>query len=126
MNGLVIRWLVNAVALWLTSEVISGIQVTGLGPLLLAAVVLGVLNAVLRPILLLATLPINILTLGLFTFLLNGFLLKLVSGLVPGFSVHGFWAAVFGALLLSLFSFLLSLFVSDRGRIEYVYVERRG
>jgi putative membrane protein len=126
MNGLFIRWIVNAAALWLTSEAISGIQVSGIGPLLLAAVVLGILNAVLRPVLLLLTLPINILTLGLFTFVLNGFMLKLASGLVPGFDVHGFWASVFGALLLSFFSFLLSLFVSDRGRVEYVHIERRA
>jgi len=126
MNGLFIRWIVNAAALWLTSAVIDGVQVSGIGPLLLASVVLGVLNAVVRPVLLLLTLPINVLTLGLFTLVLNGFMLKLASGLVPGFSVQGFWAAVFGALLLSFFSFLLSLFVSDRGRVEYVYIERRG
>jgi putative membrane protein len=123
MPGFLLRWILNAIALWLTSMVVSGIHVSGPLSLLLAAMVLGMLNAVLRPALLLLTLPINLLTLGLFTFLINGFMLKLTGTLVPGFQVVGFWAAVLGAILLSLLSFLLSLFVTDSGRVQYIHIE---
>ncbi|MBI1813886.1 MAG: phage holin family protein [Deltaproteobacteria bacterium] len=124
MRGLVIRWLVTAFALWLTSLVVSGIQFHRMGAVFVAAVVLGIFNAFLRPLVLIFTLPINLLTLGLFTFVINGFMLWLTSEVVKGFEVHGFWSAVFGALLLSVFSLALSAFVSDSGRIQYIYVER--
>lgn len=124
MRGLVIRWLTTAFALWLTSLIVQGIEVDGVLPLFFAAIVLGVFNAVLRPLVLFVTFPINLLTLGLFTLVINGAMLKLTSDVVRGFSVHGFWSAVIGAVLLSAFSFALSLFVSDSGRIEYLYVER--
>lgn len=124
MRGLVIRWLTTAFALWLTSLVVQGIEVDGILPLFFAAVVLGIFNAVLRPFVLFVTFPINLLTLGLFTWVINGAMLKLTGDVVRGFSVHGFWSAVLGALLLSVFSFALNLFVSDAGHIEYLYVER--
>jgi putative membrane protein len=114
----------NSVALWLTSLLISGIVVDGVFPLFVAALVLGALNTFLRPLLLVATLPINLLTLGLFTFVVNGLILWMTGSVVAGFHVAGFWSAVGGALLLSLISLALNAFVSDRGRIEYVYVER--
>ena len=123
MHGLPLRWLLNALALWLTSLVITGIRVSNPLSLLVAALVLGVLNAVLRPILLLLTLPINLLTLGLFTLLINGFMLKLTGTVVAGFEVHGFWSAVLGALLLSFFSFFLSVFIADTGHIHYTRIE---
>ena len=124
MHGLLIRWALTSVALWLTSRLISGIVVEGLLPLVLAAIVLGFVNAIVRPLVLVLTLPLNILTLGLLTFVINGAMLKLTAGMVPGFRVEGFWSAVGGALLLSVISFLLSLFISDAGRVEYIYVER--
>ena len=124
MNGLVIRWVLTSVALWLTSRLVSGIVVDGVLPLVLAAIVLGFVNAIVRPLVLVLTLPFNILTLGLLTFVINGAMLKLTAGMVPGFRVEGFWAAVGGAILLSVISFLLSLFISDAGRVQYIYVER--
>jgi len=124
MRGLVIRWVVTAAALWLTSLVVRGIQVDGIGPLFFAAVVLGIFNAVLRPLVLFFTLPINLLTLGLFTFVINGAMLKLTGDVVRGFSVTGFWSAVVGALLLSAFSFAINLFISDTGQVQYLYLER--
>jgi len=124
MRGLLFRWVLNAVALWLTSVVISGIVVEGVFSLLIAALVLGALNTFLRPLLLVATLPINLLTLGLFTFVINGLMLWMTGSFVPGFHVAGFWSAVGGALILSLISLVLNVFVSDRGRVEYVYIER--
>jgi putative membrane protein len=122
MWGLLLRWIVNALGLWMTSAIVSGIHVSGPLPLFFAALVLGILNAVLRPTLLILTLPINLLTLGLFTLLINGLMLRLTGVVVSGFHVEGFWAALAGALLLSFFSFLLSLFVADSGRIQYLRI----
>jgi putative membrane protein len=124
VRGLVIRWVVTAFALWLTSLIVKGIQVDGIAALFFAAVVLGIFNAVLRPLVLFATFPINLLTLGLFTFVINGAMLKLTGDVVRGFSVTGFWSAVIGALLLSAFSFALNLFINDTGHLQYLYVER--
>jgi putative membrane protein len=124
MRGLIIRWIVTAVALWLTSLIVNGIEVNGILSLFFAAVVLGIFNAILRPLVLVITFPINLLTLGLFTLVINGLMLKLTSDVVRGFTVTGFWSAVIGALLLSAISFALNLFINDAGRIEYLYVER--
>ncbi|ABZ83275.1 integral membrane protein [Heliomicrobium modesticaldum Ice1] len=108
MNSLILRWLFNTLALVLAALFIPGIKVAGIVPALFAALLLGVVNAVIRPIILVLTLPINLLTLGTFTLVINGLMLWMVSGLVRGFEVSGFGAAFFGALLLSLFSTLLS------------------
>jgi putative membrane protein len=124
MPGLLIRWALNAFALWLTSQLLGGIHIEGAASLFFAALVLGVLNAILRPLLLIITLPINLLTLGLFTLVINGVMLQLAAAAVRGFSIDGFWSAVLGALVLSIISFLLNLFIADSGRIQYIYVER--
>jgi putative membrane protein len=126
MIGLLLRWLLVALALFLTSVLIPGVHADSAGSLLVAALVLGILNAVLRPLLIILTLPINLLTLGLFTLVINGGMLKLTSMAVPGFVVSGFWSAVFGALVLSFTSFLLNLFVTDSGRIAHIRVELRS
>ena len=122
MKGLLIRWLINAGALWLIALMIKGIEVQSVLAALVAAAVLGIINAILRPIFILLTLPINILTLGLFTFLLNGFMLYLAGTLVRGFEVHGFWAPVFGALILSIVSALTTAFLSDDGRFQRIHI----
>ena len=116
--GFLVRLFLNALALLIVSTVIPGIEVRGVLPALSAAFFLGVVNAVVRPVLVILTLPLTIMTLGLFIPLLNAALLKLVSLMIQGFEVHGFWSAVFGAILLSLISGLLSLFINDRGRVE--------
>ncbi|MGH7822407.1 MAG: phage holin family protein [Candidatus Binatia bacterium] len=123
LAALALRWLVNALALWLTSIVMPGIETAGVAPTLLAALVLGILNALLRPILVFLTLPITILTLGLFTLVINAAMLMLTARLVDGFAVSGFVAAFFGALVLSIISVMLSLVAPGRGaaRIEIVY-----
>ena len=123
--GFLIRLCLNAVALLIVSTVIPGIEVKGVLPALSAAFFLGLVNAVVRPIILILTLPLTIVTLGLFIPLINAFLLKLVSLMIQGFEVHGFWSAVFGALLLSLVSGLLSFFINDRGRVEVVVHRQR-
>jgi len=126
MRGLAIRWITTAFALWLTSLIVKGITVDGIVPLFFAAVVFGIFNAILRPLVLVITFPINLITLGLFTFVINGLMLKLTGDVVRGFSVQGFWSAVVGALLLSAISFALNLFINDTGKVEYLYVERIG
>lgn len=113
MNSLILRWLLNTLALAVSAWMIPGIQVEGIIPALFSALVLGVINAVIRPIVILFTLPINILTLGLFTLVINGLMLWMVSGLVSGFEVSGFWAAFFGAIVLSVISTVLSWFVRE-------------
>ncbi|MGB4780572.1 phage holin family protein [Candidatus Methylomirabilis sp.] len=118
--GFLVRLFLNALALLLVSTVIPGIEVRGVLPALSAAFFLGVVNAVVRPVLVILTLPLTIITLGLFIPLLNAALLKLVSLMIQGFEVHGFWSAVFGAILLSLISGLLNLFINDRGRVEVI------
>ena len=120
MRGLVIRWLVSAVALYLTSLIVRGIEIDGVFPLLFAAVTIGILNAVVRPFVLLLTLPLNVLTLGLFTLVVNAAMLWMASEVVKGFTVHGFWSALGGWLLMSLFTFLINLLIGETGRIEIV------
>ena len=84
---------------------------------------LGFLNAFFRPIALLLTLPINILSLGLFTFIINALMLKMASGLIPGFNVYGFWTAIFGSFLISVISWLLNTFISEQGTVTSINVK---
>ncbi len=125
MNGLLIRWLLLTISIIVTSYLVDGIHVTSFFAAFFAAAVLGILNALFRPILIIITLPINILTLGLFTFVINALLLKMASGVVPGFYVEGFWSAVFGSLIISLVSWMLNSFVNERGRIRYIDLKKR-
>ncbi|HYS18299.1 MAG TPA: phage holin family protein [Candidatus Binatia bacterium] len=118
--GFVARAIVNAAMIYLAAQVVPGIELRGepLWPALLAGVVLSLVNAVVRPILKVLTLPLTLLTLGLFLFVLNAFCLWLTSVIVPGFDVHGFWPAFLGALLISVVSWALTVFVSDSGRVR--------
>jgi putative membrane protein len=101
---LLLRWLLNAVGLWMATVIIPGVAVSGWQPLLAAALLLGLVNALVRPVLVLLTLPITLLTLGLFLVVINACMLLLVAWLVPGFSIGGlFWAGVLAALWMSLF-----------------------
>jgi putative membrane protein len=126
MRGMVIRWLTLTLAILLAAYLMDGIHISGFGAALGAAAILGILNAFFRPIALLLTLPINIMTLGLFTLVINAVLLKMVSGVVGGFEVHGFWTAVFGSLLISLVSWMLSTFIGDSGRLDVINLRHRG
>ncbi len=126
MYGIIFRWLVLTLAILLCAYLIDGIHLSGFFSALGAAAFLGILNALFRPFLLLVTLPINILTLGLFTFVINAVLLLMVSGVVSGLEIQGFWSALGGALIISVISWLLSSFVSDRGRLEYIELKKRG
>jgi putative membrane protein len=112
--------IVNAGMIYLAAQVVPGIALRGkpLWPALLAGLVLALINAVVRPVLKIITLPLTLLTLGLFLFVLNAFCLWLTSAVVPGFEVHGFRAAFLGALLITLVSWALTVFLTDSGRIS--------
>jgi putative membrane protein len=125
MNGILLRWLILTIAIMTAAYLFDGIHVNGFGSALFAALVLGILNAFFRPILFILTLPINILTLGLFTFVINAILLMMTSGLIGGLVVEGFGSALFGSLVISLISLLLSSFISDQGRVESLDIELR-
>lgn len=120
MRGLGIRWLTLTLAILLSAYLLDGIRVSGFFSAFFAAAFLGILNAFFRPIALVLTLPINLLTLGLFTFVINAFMLKIASAVIPGFDIHGFWNAVFGALIVGGVSWLLNAFISEQGRVEYI------
>lgn len=104
---ILLRWLLNALALILVSKLLAGFGVASLWSALIAAAILGLVNVLVRPILLVLTLPINLLTLGLFTFVVNALMLLLVSSIVRGFTIDGFGTALIGALLLWLISMVL-------------------
>lgn len=120
MPGILIRWLATTGAIVATSYLLDGIHVSGFFSAVFAAAMLGILNAFFRPIALLLTLPINILSLGLFTFIINALMLKLASGVIPGFDVYGFWTAIFGSLLISVISWLLNSFISEKGTLTSI------
>jgi putative membrane protein len=105
---LILLWILNAVALLSVAYVMPSIHVASFGAALLAALILGLVNAILRPLLLLLTLPVTLLTLGLFIFVVNGLMFWLAGSMLEGFIVSGFWPAVFGALLYSIVSGVLS------------------
>lgn len=111
MLGLILKLIVNAVALFAVVRLVPGISVAGTGNLFISALVLGFLNAVLRPIISFFALPVTVLTLGLFTLVVNGVVFALAAWIVPGFSVAGIGSAILGALLFSLISFVLNLIV---------------
>ena len=129
MKMILMRWLILTVAIMLTSYLMKGIHVTGFLSALSAAAILGILNAFFRPVLVILTLPINILSLGLFTFVINAALLMMVSGLISGFVVKGFWSAVLGSLMISIVSWLLNSFLKDKRRGErpgFIEMKKRG
>jgi putative membrane protein len=109
--GIIISLLASMAAVWLTSYVLPGVEMTGVGPLFWTTVVMGVLNAVLKPILKLLTFPINFMTLGLFTFVINAGMIMLTSSLVEGFEVGGFLNALLFSILLSVINTAIGMIV---------------
>ena len=121
MTAFVIRWLVTTIAVLVAAHLIPGISYDGWGTLLGASLLLGIINAFVRPILLLLSLPFIIITMGLFIFVINALLLLLVSQIVPAFQVAGFWSAFFGAIIISLVSWILSSFFrGSDGKIHVI------
>ena len=108
---LIVVWLVNTFALVAVAYLMPSVSVASLGSALVAALVLGLVNAVIRPVLVLLTLPVTILTLGLFIFVLNGLLFWMVASWLEGFDIGGFWSGVLGAIVFSVVSWLLSALI---------------
>jgi len=125
MRGFLLRLLVSSLSLWLADAILPGMSLHGVGTLVLAALLLGVVNALIRPLVVLLTLPFTILTLGLFLFVVNAAMLALVAWLLPGFTLGGFWSAVLGALVVSLVGTVLSWMIGPHGRYEVLAVRRR-
>lgn len=107
-HGFIARWVINFLAIVITAQLIKGLQFTGLEAMILSAGILSVVNAVIRPVLMVLSFPFTILTLGLFTFVINALLLLLTAQIMPGFVILGFWSAFWGAILVSLFSSIIS------------------
>ncbi len=118
MLGFWARLLVTSVGLLIASELISGIEFAGLPPLFFAALVLGGVNAVVRPAVVFLTIPFTLITLGFFLFVVNAAMLGLTAFLVPGFSVAGFWPALLGSIVVSITGMLASWYIGPRGRVE--------
>ena len=114
MRGWVWRWILNALALYVVAYVLDGVNIEGVGAALIAALVWGFVNTAIRPLVNVITLPVNILTVGLFTFVVNGLLLWLVADVVDGFDVISIWDGILGAFLLSVFSSVLSALVGKK------------
>ncbi len=120
MKGLLIRWAVTAVALGLTAYLFEGISITNPAALVVASLLFPMLNAFVRPILIFLTFPLTIVTLGGFILVINALLFWLVSSVVAGFEVSGFWTAFGGTLLMSVISFFLNLMIGDEGKVALV------
>ena len=119
-----LRCSINLLALVIAGEVVQGVRIQSILGGAIAAAVLAIVNAVLRPVVIFLTLPINLLTLGLFTFIINAGMLKLVSELVPGLVVESFRAAFFGALLISIISWSVNLIIGENG--HFLFIRRSG
>ena len=124
MTGFLIRLAIGALGLWLAARFVPGVSIEGDATLVFAALLLGIVNAVVRPVVVLLTLPVTLLTLGLFLWVINAAMFGLVAALLEGFHVAGFWPALLGALLVSVTSWFASSWVSPSGRVEVI--EMRG
>jgi putative membrane protein len=124
MEGFLIRAVVVGIGLWLASKIVSGIGFNSTETLIAAALLLGIVNAFVRPVIVLLTLPITLLTLGLFLLVINALMIMLVSYFLPGFMVASFWSAVFAAIVVSLTSWVMSGWIGPRGRIEVMTVRQ--
>ncbi len=124
MPGFLIRLLVVALGLWLATELVPGIEIKGAWTLLGAALLLGLVNAIIRPLLILLTLPITVLTLGLFLLVINAGTLALVAWALDDFTITGFWPAVLGGIVVGVTGWLASALIGPRGRVEVIVVRR--
>jgi putative membrane protein len=125
VTGFLIRLAISALGLWIAARFVPGIEIHGDTALLLAALLLGVVNAVVRPVVVLLTLPVTLLTLGLFLWVVNAAMFGLVAALLDGFQVADFSSALLGALLVSVTSWFASSWVAPSGRVEVIQVRVR-
>jgi putative membrane protein len=125
MNGFVVRFAISALGLWAASHLVSGVVIDDGWTLVIAALLLGLVNALVRPIAIVLTLPLTLLTLGLFILVVNAAMFALVAAMLAGFHLSGFGAALLGALVVSVTSWLASAFIGPKGRYEMIVVRRR-
>jgi len=123
--GVIVRILINALGLWLAATLVPGIDAATPGALLWAAIVLGLVNAVVRPLIVILTLPITLLSLGGFLLVINAGMVGLVGWLISGFYVAGFFPALLAGLVISVTSWLAARFIGPKGRYEVLVIERR-
>ncbi|MBI4680945.1 MAG: phage holin family protein [Nitrospirae bacterium] len=126
IKNYVLRWLINAVGLFIVSKLMASIEIDGILTAVVAAAVIGIINIFLRPILIILTLPINILSLGLFTLVINGLIFYFVGNIVEGFHVAGFLAAFIGALILSIINILATFLIGMGKGKAFIHIQRRG
>jgi putative membrane protein len=124
MAGIVIRILITAFGLWLATLLVPGVHAASAGSLLWAALVLGIVNALVRPLVVLLTLPFTLLTLGGFLLIVNAMMLGLVSWLLDGFEVAGFFSALFGSIVVSIGAWVAASFIGANGRYEMLVIRR--
>jgi len=124
MPGFFVRLLITTLSLWVASAIVPGIEITGTGTMLLAAILLGVVNAIIRPIVFLLTLPITVLTLGIFLLFINAAMLGIVASLLDGFVISGFSAALLGALIVGGVSWWASYLIGPHGNFEVLIIRR--
>ncbi|MBC8027706.1 MAG: phage holin family protein [Steroidobacteraceae bacterium] len=120
MAGFILRGLIAALGLWAATELLSGFSIDTPMTLILAGLLLGLVNAIVRPFALLLSLPALLFTLGLFLIVINAAMIGLVALMLPGFQIAGFWTAIGGALIVSLVSWVGSWFIGSRGRVEVI------
>ncbi len=125
MQGIFIRTLIYMLGLFLASRLIPGVYIEGLANFILAALLLGLVNAFIRPLMFFFTLPLTIVTLGLFIFVVNAAMFGLVAAMLDNFQVSGFWSALFGAVIVSITSTIASWYIGPDGRFEVFVVRRR-
>ena len=125
MLGLLIRLAIGAAGLWIASRLVPGMSIEGTGTLVLAAFLLGLVNAIVRPLAIVLTFPITIVTLGLFLLVVNAGMLALVAALLDGFRLAGFGSALLGSVVVSLTSWVANWTIGPSGRVEVIVVERR-
>lgn len=124
MQGIVLRTLITMLGLFLASALVPGVSISGAWTFILAAVLLGLVNAFVRPIAFVLTLPITLITLGLFLFVLNAAMFGLVAAMLDSFVVTGFWSALFGAIIVGITSTIASWYIGPDGRVEVIVVKR--
>jgi putative membrane protein len=125
VRGFLIRMLIGAFGLWIASAIVPGMQIVGLGTLLLASLLLGFVNAIVRPIAIVLTLPITLISLGLFLLVINAAMLGLVATLLENFRLAGFGSALLGSIVVSVTTWIASWYIGPGGGIEILVVERR-
>jgi putative membrane protein len=125
MQGILLRTLITMLGLFLASRLLPGVWIEGTGNFILAALLLGLVNAVVRPLFFLMTLPLTVVTLGLFIFVLNAAMFGLVAAMLESFQVAGFWSAIFGAIIVGITSTVASWYIGPDGRYEVFVMRRR-